>query len=281
MTNKIVLRTIEEFLTGYKPNYNPIMPLFLGKSKQYATEVGKVNFTQVDAVGDLRGRVISPKDTEMHQVGSKESKKSFVKYFLGAKYKQSTLQDRQGVEDVQAQVLDEHNKQSDELALGTSLNSGIYTSTDPNYVLSPAYEVQKETDGTHLNDLYAKMIADIELAQQIDGQLLVLTYGALFTPKYNSLFAATSKPFSEVIGGAAPGVSFAKMPVAITPANANGYIIINLDQILLHYTLLPTIKAQGINEEEMYAWTNFLMGSCMVEVKALGGITRQPITFEA
>lgn len=281
MTNKIVLRSVEEFLTGYKPGYNPIMPMFLGKSKQYPAEAGKVTFSHVEAVGDLRGRVITPKDTEIHQVGAKEFSKVFKKYFLGAKYKQSQLQDSKGIEDVNAQVLDEHNKQADELLLGDANNSGLYTSSDTNYTLNTSYEVAKATDNTHIADLYTKMVSVIETANAVDGQKLVLVYGDTLIAKFNSMFAATNRPFASVLAEATEGVTVAKLPAAISTGLGNGFIVINLDQIELHYTLLPTIKAQGINEEEMYAWTNFLMGSSMVDVKAKDGIIRQPLTFAA
>jgi hypothetical protein len=39
-------------------------------------------------------------------------------------------------------------------------------------------------------------------------------------------------------------------------------MIVNLDQVKLHYTALPKLKAQGVNEEKMYSWHNFIMGSC-------------------
>jgi hypothetical protein len=69
------------------------------------------------------------------------------------------------------------------------------------------------------------------------------------------------------------------MPAAVTPSNANGWIIANLDQAKLNYTALPSLKSQGINEESMYAWFNFMMGSMMLEVLASGAVIRQPVTF--
>ena len=71
------------------------------------------------------------------------------------------------------------------------------------------------------------------------------------------------------------------MPTAVTPAGVQGWIVVNLDQIKFHYTVLPNLKAQGVNDEKMYTWHNFLMGSCMVEVLAENGIIHQPATFEA
>ena len=290
MTNKIAMRSIEQFLTDYKPNYSPIMTLLMGNSTQYSADVGKVDFKRATVMGDIRSKMIAPKDTEIHQIASNEGSKSFKKYFFGSQYVQSDLQDTQGYEDVIAQVLDEHNKQADELLLlgeGTSntpgatapINNGLYWSLDPNYVLKTSAEVAKATDGTHLNDLYARVSALIQESNDVDGQKLVLFYGDTTMAKYNGLFASNSVAFSKALSDANPGTSFAKLPKAITPSGANGVMIINLAQVKLHYIMLPGVHSQGQNEEKMYAWTNFLMGSMMVEVTAPGGMIRQPFTY--
>lgn len=292
MTNKIAMRTVEQFLTDYKPNYSPIMTLFMGNAVQYAADVGKVDFKRATAMGDIRSKMLGPKDTEIHQIASNEGTKSFKKYFFGSQYVQSELQDTQGYEDVVAQVLDEHNKQNDELLMlgeGTSntpgatapINNGLYWSLDPNYVLKASAEVAKATDGTHLADLYAKVSALLQESNDVDGQKLVIFYGATTLAKYNGLFAANSTAFAKVIADANPGVSFARLPTSITPAGASGVMIINLAQTKLHYIMLPGVHSQGTNEEKMYAWTNFLMGSSMLEVTALGGVIRQPLTYAA
>ena len=67
------------------------------------------------------------------------------------------------------------------------------------------------------------------------------------------------------------------MPADVTPASEDGWLIANRSQVKLHYTTLPGLKAQGVNEEKMYSWHNFLMGSSMVDVMAADAIIRQPI----
>lgn len=287
MTNKLVQRSIEEFLTGYKPAYNPILPLFMDNAQQYAVETGKVNFQRAEAMGDLRGRLITPKDTEIHQVHSHEKSKVFKKYFLGAQYIQSSLQDTRGYEDVLAQVLDEHNKQADEMFLtgdgvsnATVNNNGLFYSADSNYVHKSSYEVKKDSAGLHFADLYQKMISTLQESNDVDGSKLILVYGDSMISKYNGLLPATEQAFSKVFADATPDAVKAKIPKSVTPAG-NGFIIVNRNQVKLHYTTLPKIDGQGINEEKKYAWTNFLMGSSMLEVLALSGIIHQPITFEA
>lgn len=289
MTNKIVLRSVEEFMSGYKPAYRSIMPLFLGSAQQYSVEAGKIDFKRADTVGDLDAKMLGPKDTEMHQVHSKEGTKTFKKYFLGAQYIQSSLQDTKGYEDVVAQVLDHHNKQSDSMFLtgggtsvGTQLNNGLFYSEDSNYTLNSSVEIAKDANGEHLAALYAKVMSLMVDADAIDGRKLVMYYGANVVGKVTGLFSQTNVAFQKVIADAMPaGYAQAIMPAAITPASSHGLIIVNLDQVKLHYTLLPAIKGQGVNEEKMYAWTNFLMGSSMLEVLAAGAVVRQPLTFQA
>jgi len=289
MTNKIALRSIEEFMTGYKPAYRSIMPLFLGNAVKYSVEVGKVDFKRAETIGDLEAKIVSPKDSELHMIGSKESTKTFKKYFLGAKYVQSNLQDTKGYEDVVAQVLDQHNKQSDALMLtgggtsdGSVLNNGLFYSGDDNHVTNSSYEVQKDANGEHLADLYAKVMQLLLEADQVDGRKLVMFYGANVTAKVTGMFGLTNVPFTKALQDGMPaGYSQAIMPSAITPASSHGLLLVNLDQVKLHYSLLPGIFGQGVNEEDMYAWTNFLMGSSMLEVLASGAVTKQPLTFEA
>lgn len=284
MTNKIVLRSIEEFMQDYVPNYAPIMPLFLGKSQQYTAEVGELVFKRIDTVGDIRSKVISPKATEMHMINATETAKKFNKYFYGSKYVQSKLQDARGYEEVLAQVLDEHNKQGDITFLtgdGTSdatvLNNGLFWSQDANYEKNASSAIA--ATGNHLPGLYAKMVSIFEDANVVSGRKLVMPYGTNVIDKVNSLFADNSVPFLKAVSEALPGTAITKMPREVTPVGENGFLIINMDQIKLHYTELPGIDNQGQNEEDGYAWTNFKMGSSMVEVLAKGGIVKQPITF--
>lgn len=287
MTNKIVLRTVEEFMADYSPVYQPLYPLLLGKSKSYDEQVGTHDFKRVDTVGDIRAKHITPKDTEIKQVSVKEGKKTFKKYFLANQYVHSNFQDTRGNEDVVAQVLDEHQKQADELLLlgdgtsaGTAVNNGLFWSADTNYNLEDSVAVAFGADEDNLKDMHTKIMITCSLADNIAGRKVLIIYGATACAKFDSLYKNTDAPFkrvlSEVLGS---NWSIVKMPNAVTPSGTNGWITVNLDQIMLHYTTLPSLKAQGVNEEKMYTWHNFVMGSMMVEVLTPDGIIRQPVTF--
>lgn len=288
-TNKVGLRTVDEFMEGYAPIYQPIYPLFLGKSQAYSEDAGTASSRTVNTIGDIRAKHLLPKDTEIKLVAAKESSKTFKKYFLANQFQLSFLQAQSGTDDVISQVLDEHQTQMDELFLlgeGTStstmLNNGLFWSNDANYVLESSVEVAKDADGVHLVDFASRVMANATTANRSAGRKLVLFYGTTLLPKFNSLFPNGARSFQsavkEVLG---TNYSVAEIPAAITPSGANGWIVVNLDQVRLHYTALPALKSQGSNDEKMYYWFNFLMGSCMLEVLASGGIVRQPATFAA
>lgn len=287
MTNKVVLRSVDEFMADYKPIYQPIYPLFLGNSQSYSEEVGKVNFKRLEAVGDIRGRHITPKDTDIRQIAVKEGSKTFRKYFLANQFTQSSLQDQSRTEDVVKQVLDEHQRQMDELLLlgeGTSgsdvANNGLFWSGDANYTLESSEEI--DTDADPLIGLHTQVLANCADAKLLAGRKLIMFYGETVLAQFNSVYAASPIPFKKVLADVlGAGWSFAEMPADVTPAGTAGLIIANLDQTKLHYTALPQLKDQGVNNEKMYSWHNFLMGSCMLEILASGAVIRQPITFEA
>lgn len=283
-TNKIALRSVEQFMAGYTPVYKPIYTAFLGKSQQYGSEVGKLDFRRVSAVGDIRAKHVTPKDTEMRQIAVMEGKKTFKKYFLANQHVTSQVQDREGLEDVVAQVLDEHQVQMDELFLlgeGTSgsdvVNSGLYWSGDANYTLNGSSNV---AIATVLPDLHALIAAQAELANQVAGRKLLIAYGSSMATYWNGVYATSSAAFksvlAEVLGS---DYQLAFLPQAATPSAANGFLIANQDQVKLHYTWLPQLLAQGFNDEKMYYWSNFVMGSSMLEVLVKDAVIRQPVAF--
>jgi hypothetical protein len=178
-TNKIVVKTAEEFMSGYTPVYQPIMPLFLGNSQQWAKEVGKLTFKRLEAVGDLRSKHLTPKDSHLEQIASAERSRVFKKYFLANQYRESNLQSSEGVQDVVSQVLDEHWRLQDELFLygeGTGpsdvVNAGLYHSNDPFYTLRSSQ--QMASTGGHLPALHTEIVTEAEEANRIAGDKVLV-----------------------------------------------------------------------------------------------------------
>ena len=285
MTNKIVLKTTDEFMADYQPVYQPIFSLFLGKAKRYAEQVGKTSFKRLEAVGDIRNRHITPKDTEIKQIGVREGSKVFKKYFLASQYTESDLQDHDRLSDVVSQVLDEHNKHQDDLlflgegtSASTMVNNGLFWSDDSNYVLESSSALSAGSD-THLSSMHAAIMVTVAKANKIAGRKVLFLYGSTAKTKFNSLYSATSVPFKKALADVmGPNWSIVEVPDDIA-ISGDGWIACNMDQIMFHMTIMPQLKDQGINAEKMYSWHNFLMGSTMLEVLALYGIVRQPVTF--
>ncbi len=271
-------------MADYQPVYQPLYPLLLGNSQSWAEEVGRIDFKRLIAVGDIRGKHVTPKDTDMRTVSVNEGTKSFKKYFLAKQFQQSAMQDRQQTEDVIKQVLDEHQKQMDELVLfgeGTSsltdvINNGLFWSNDPNYLLQTSDAI---TGTDKLIDFHSTVLAQAAIADQLAGRKVIIFYGSAIIPYFDGVYAANPVPFKSVLGEVlGSNYSLTKMPSGLTTQSESGFLIVNLDQVKLHYTALPALKDQGVNDEKMYSWHNFLMGSTMVEVKALNGVIHQPLT---
>jgi hypothetical protein len=285
-TNKPVLKTVEQFMADYKPTYQPLYPLFMGKSQQYVDDVGKINFKRAETVGDIRAKHYTPKDTEMRQIAVGEATKTFKKYYLANQFVLSHMQSAEGTDQVVAQVLDEHQKQFDEMFLtgegssdGSVTNNGLFWSGDDNHVTNSSVEIDS-TD--RLVDFHNDVITTCTQADLLSGQKLIIFYGSNIVPLFDSIYSTAAKPWKsvlqEVLGS---NYSLAKMPASITPSGAHGWLIANLDQVKLHYTRLPSLEAQGSNEEKKYNWFNFLMGSSMLECLASGAVIKQPATLEA
>lgn len=284
-TNKIVLRDTDQIMSDYVPTYVPFWTILLGKAKSYPEVVGKLNFKRLEAVGNIRNQHYNPKDTHIHQITAIEKTKIFKKYFLASQFVQSTLQDREQNESVIAQVLDENGKLMDDLVLlgeGTSnstmVNNGLYWSADPNYLLESSSALA--STGGHLPALHASVVSEKIKADAVAGRKVVVFYGETMLTKVCGIYAESSVSFKSALQAALGGnYSIAELPLEVTPSGANGFMILNLDQVMLHYTTAPKLADQGVDNREMEVWHNFLMGSAMVEVLAYKGIIRQPHTF--
>ncbi len=284
-TNRIELRTIQEFMQDYVPVYTPIYPLLMGKSQSYAEEVGRIDFKRATTVGDIRNHHITPKSNEIHQIMVNEGTKSFKKYFLASQFVQSLIQNNSQTEDVLKQVLDAHMLHMDELTLfgeGTStltdvINNGLFWSNDPNYVLETVVDV--EGSGVDpLVSLHKLVMASSRKADTVAGKKVVIFYGTDMVTYFDTIFATYQQPFKKVLAETlGTNYSLMKMPPSLDTQSETGFLIVNLDQVKFHYTSLPTLKAQGINEEKQYSWFNFLMGSTMTECLALNAIIHQPL----
>lgn len=281
LTGKVVLRSAEQFMSDYSPTYSSILSLILGMAdnQEYAAEAGEIAFKRAEAIGDIRMKRITPKDTEIKQIAVGESKKAFLKYFYGNQYRQSVYQSREGNEDVVKQVLEENQKLSDELLAfgdGTSnmnvMNNGLYFSKDANYTLESTSAALASND-----TFYSKLLENAEKANKVPGRKVVFFYGDA-RKLSKKLFTTQPVSLLKVMKDALPDYTFIDLPDSMSPSGQHGWIIVNVEAIKLHFTVLPKLDKQGVNEESNYTWANFAMGSLMLEVKAKDAVIRQPAT---
>jgi hypothetical protein len=120
----------------------------------------------------------------------KEGSKTFKKYFLANQFVQSALQDRTAPTTSTRQVLDEHQKQFDEMIVkgeGTSrfsdvVNNGLFWSGDSNLIVNSSAELDTDADAGGAIGLHAKVMEQAEIANAIAGRKIVIFYGANIIP---------------------------------------------------------------------------------------------------
>ena len=283
-TNRVALKTVEQYLADYQPIYSPIYSLFLDGAQQHENKVAKYTFKRVEAIGDLYGKHITPKDTEIKQFGIAEGSKNFKAYFLANQFTISHLQEGADYNQVVQQVLDAHNVQMDSLFLtgegssnSTMINNGLFWSNDPNFTEESSTAIASG-DG-RLADFHAKVVVTAQKANQIAGRKVIFFYGSNILPLFNSIYSSAGVAVKSLLQDVLSDYSFVQLPEAATPSSSHGWIVANLDQVKLHYTKVPSLLANGSNDENMYDWFNFLMGSSMLEVLAKNAVIKQPATL--
>jgi hypothetical protein len=149
------------------------------------------------------------------------------------------LQDPRGIEDVVGQVLDEHQKQADDLLLlgeGTSnstmINNGLYLVETIQTTLSKAQsKSRKAPTPITCRTCTLKLLQRNCLRCSVSGRKVVIFYGSTMLAKVSGIYLNSSQPFKKVLADAlGPNYSIVELPSAVTPSGANGFIIANYDQ---------------------------------------------------
>jgi len=285
-TNLIRSKQAEEFMSGYTPTYNPMYPIFTGKnSQEYALEVAQRTFKRLEAMGDIRNRRLLAKDTEIKRFNAAETSKVFKAYVNASQFVRSTLQGDEGISDVFAQALEEHQKAQDEILLygdGTSpsdvVNNALFYSADSNYLLSSTASIASA--GRLLN--FHQAVVSAAREQSVSGDRSIIFYGSTVLGWLDSLHedggGAVVEQLNAVLGNE---FGFLRMPKGLEPNGTNGIIIVNHSQIKTHFVAEPQMLSQGVDEKNMEAWANFIQGSMMVEVLSYKGINRVPMEAAA
>lgn len=281
-TNLIISQTSQEFLSGYTPIYSPIYPLFTQNGQQYALQAAERTLRRAVALGDIRTKRYSPKDTEVKHFNAGPQDKVFKAYLNVVRFTHSIFQDASGVPDILSQALEEHQKAQDELLYfgdgatdGAQINNGLYFSSDANYVK----ESSSSLSATNQLELFHQAVVSEARAVSVGGERSIIFYGDTCLAALDSLHASGG---GTVLGNLIEVLSdfnLIRSPKGLTPSGENGILVVNHAQVKTHYVTEPVILDQDTDRKEMQAWANFVQGSMMVDVAAPGGIRKLPLVF--
>ncbi len=281
-TNLIISQTSQEFLAGYTPVYSPIYPLFTNGGQKYAMQAAERTLRRAVALGDIRTKRFSPKDTEVKHFNAGPQDKTFKAYMNVVRFTHSIFQDSQGVPDILAQALEEHQKAQDELLYfgdgatdGTQINNGLYFSNDPNYIKQSSSSLAVSNQLL----LFHQAVVSECHAQSVGGQRSVIFYGDDCLAALDSLHADGGGSVLSQLQSVLTDFSMIRSPVGLTPNGENGILVVNHAQVKTHYVTPPVILDQDTDRKNMEAWANFVQGSMMVDVMAYGGIRKKPLVF--
>lgn len=282
-TNLIISQTSQEFLSGYTPVYSPIYPLFTQGGQQYAMQAAERTLRRAVALGDIRTKRYSPKDTEVKHFNAGPQDKTFKAYLNVVRFTHSVFQDASGVPDILSQALEEHQKAQDELLYfgdgatdGAQVNNGLYFSSDANYIK----ESSTSLSATNQLLLFHQAVVSEARAVSVGGSRSIIFYGDTCLAALDSLHAdgggAVVAGLEDVLGNE---FDLIRSPKGLTPSGENGILVVNHAQVKTHYVTEPVILDQDTDRKEMQAWANFVQGSMMVDVAAYGGIRKLPLVF--
>lgn len=278
-TNKPILRTAEEFAEGYSPVYPAIYPAFMSgsHSKLYPRIEGTQTIKGVEAIGDMVAKKYSSKDTLIHQLHGKSKVFAFDSNFYLAEYKTSITQSTEGDAALVQEFIDNQNVVLDQLLLyGDESNQGLYTNNSSDYVTESAISSLSSTDP---NAFFQAIMASAEEADKLSGAKVLMLYGAKTRKLWRAGLFSTGQASIQENLMRALGSEYTPMlmPAQTSPANQEGWLIINLNKVTVHNHGAPWLES-GEDLPRRVRYTHFLVGSVGVELKQYGAILKQAVT---
>lgn len=278
-TNKPILKTAEEFASSYSPVYPAIYPAFLtgAHAKAYERVEGTQKVKGVEAIGDMIAKKFSAKDTLIHQLHGKETVFNFDKNFYLAEYKTGINQSTEGDDQLVAEYTDNQNVKLDQLLLfGDEGNQGLYTNSSSNYVSESAIS---SIDASEKTEFFEAVMATAEEADKLAGSKVLMLYGEVTRRLWRAGLFSTGVASVQTNLLNALGSEYTPMlmPQQVTPNGVEGWMVINLNKIMVHNHGAPWMEP-GEDAPRRIRYVHFLLGSVGVELKQLGAIIKQPVT---
>jgi hypothetical protein len=292
MTNDIRtgVKTKEEYIEAASIGYVPSI-LALSKLKKYELDTDKVTFKELSVEND--SVVPSFLTSEMTEVNAaKVSQKSHIFYSYGKGLKFRKDLRKNGAANIQIfhdQILRQMSIQFDKNAfVGEGGNNGLITSSDSNYHAASSVEIPA-VSGDGFNQIQAAKAVAVALNNLVNDytastNLTVYFYGAALLSFLGKITPGQENDVRYHIKQAFDGktVNFVDISALAAPASlslGNGIIVVSNDLTTLEHSGLPAIEKDGVNDENNYYWSNYILGSSQVRPEIYGAVIKQAITF--
>ncbi len=284
------LKTKEEYMEAASISYIPSI-LALPKRQQFALDVNKITFKELNVENDsVIPSFLTSEMTEINTVKVSQKSHVFNAYGKGIKFRKDNLQNfNVNAQPFHDQILRQLSIHFDKTALiGEGSNNGLITSTDANYMTQSSAEIPAASGDGFNQILEAKQIATaLNIAvndNTASTNLTVYFYGAALLAFLGNITAGQENDVRYHIKQAFEGktVNFVDISALAAPASlslGNGIIVVSNDLVTLEHCGTPTLKNDGVNEEDDYYWSRYFLGSVQVRPEIYGAVIKQAITF--
>ena len=274
--------TVEKVNEAYTPAYIPLFPV-ITKTKKYDEVIGEVKMHESTVIGDARARVLNAQDTEWKHAKSGTKSKVFNKFFSGIKHIVSGFVDNSDFQKTADEILDINLMEFDKKVFLGEGNNGLWVSNDPDYITNSSATLASSPTVDAWKSLFDDLLEQSEKTLgNVEKTIVVVGVAANKLGKFMPNLATTyARAIMDAYKDAGKQVEITTAPANLTAdiSSASGVLVLTPSKILHRYTVLPSIKGRGYNEENAYTWMSLVYGSSMIDVEKKGAIIKQPITF--
>ena len=277
--------TKEEYLDRAVLMYNPVI-LALSNRQTHSFDFSNVKFKEIDVEKEsIVAEILTKEATEKAHIKARGFEKSFNIFAKGAKFI-SSLNDANGIVNIQKmhnKVLREYSILYDKYALhGDGGNNGLLNSQDPYYVTNDNHEVPAGAGFAPIEDVN-NLIVDLRMQVSnttSSSDIIIYTYGSDLIKFMGKITQDNETSVRTILQRAFPEATFIDVPAVVTTEeDGTGFVVVSNDAVTLHVTSEPTIRNDGINDEDEYYYANYVLGSSQVTPDIEGAIIKQPVTF--
>lgn len=286
----------EEYLNNARIMYSPVI-LALQNREFHDVDVSKAKFKELNVDSDsIVAEILTKEATEKAHIKAHGIDKEFNIFVKGAKFIKSMADGAiVNLQKVHNQVLREYMVTFDKDGLhGDGGNNGLLSSSDPFYISNVSHEIPAVAEATEsspavtafdrvldLNNLMLTLKEQVR-ANTASSDIKIFVYGNDLIKFLGSITQDNETPVSEILQKTWKEAMFIEVPAAaLNAGDGNGFVVVSDDATTLHLTTEPTIKRQGVNEEDEYYYANYVTGSLQVTPDLMGAVIKQPITFES